>query len=653
MFKKLCGLIIIGVCILNIAQAQDPVYKKYTWSATPKIHELTEQEKEFNYIRLKQKVIFEYVYEASGELVVYETIHDIIHFNNEKGIEDMYKIYVPLGRVLEEMDLKARTITPDGKVISLNKSNIKKVDNLEDQGPFIIFAMEGIEKGGEIEFIYTNKKTPNIYFSWKLQDDKMKKDINVDIYSPDNLVFEAKGYNGFPEFVTDTVIEDKNHISSSIAVIDALNEEKYAFYEANKMRFDVQLTYNLGKTKTRLYSWESAGVDFYNTIFTFSKAEQKSVEKLMSKLDINKLNSEEAKIRALEVWIKSNIGLNEESDSNPIDKMLDVKYGNELSLEKFYVCAAQLLKIPVEAVLTSSRTKRRFDPTFPSYNSFQEYLLYFPSFGKFLSADNYSSRIGYPPPELAGNKGLFVKETVVGDLKTGVSKVKDITFTPVEFSSNNIDAKVSFADGTFLPTIIYSHSFMGYPAAYTQPAIPYMNDTQKAQFLDDMAKHPGKETIVKKVSAKGTDTKDILLNPLIIESTIETPQLIENAGNKILFKVGDLIGPQVELYQDKKRQLDGEILYAHSFGRKIEITIPNGYKIKNPEAVKIDKKYTVDGKDLSVFVSNYTMQGNTLIIDVFEDYKVLIYPKEQIEAWKAVINAAADFNKAVLIFEKL
>lgn len=653
MFKKIFYLVLISNLLVNMVNAQEPVYKKYTWSATPKIHELTEAEKEFNYIKLKQKIIFEYVYEESGELVMYETVHDIIHFNNEKGIEDMNKIYVSLSRVLEEMDLKARTIAPDGKVIMLNKSNIKKVDNLEDNGPFIIFAMEGIEKGGEIEFIYTNKKTPNIYFSWKLQDDKIKKDISIDIYSPDNLVFEAKSYNGFPEFTKDTAIENKNHILSSIASIEALNDEKYAFYESNKMRFDVQLTYNLGKTKTRLYSWESAGVDFYSSIFTFSKAEQKSVEKVISKLDIQKLNSEEAKIKALEVWIKANIGINEDAESNPVDKMLEIKYGNQLSLEKFYVCAAQQLQIPVEAVLTSSRAKRKFDPSFPSYNSFQEYLLYFPSIGKFLSADNYSSRLGFPPPELAGNKGLFVKETVVGDLKTGVSKVKDISFTPVEFSYNNIEAKVVFAEGTFLPTINYSHSFMGYPAAYTQPAIPYMNDTQKEQFLDEMAKHTGKETIVKKVSAKGNESKDVLVNPLIIESTIETPHLIENAGNKVLFKVGDLIGPQEELYQEKKRQLDGEILYAHSFGRKIEITIPDGYKIKNPDALKIEKKYTINGKDVSVFISGFTLQGNKLLIDVYEDYKVLVYPKEQMDQWKAVINAAADFNKVVLIFEKI
>jgi hypothetical protein len=634
--------------------AQDAVYKKHNWQASPKIHELSEQEKEFNYIKLKQKIIFEYMYESSGELVMYETVHDIIHFNNEKGIEEMNKIYISMAKVLEEMDLKARTITPDGKVIILNKSNVKTVDNLENNGPFTIIAMEGVEKGAEIEYVYTYKKSPSIYFAWNLQNDKIKKDIEVDIYSPENLIFEAKGFNGFPEFVKDTSKAiNKNHISSSIAKIEALNEETYAFYDSNKMRFDVQLTYNKGKSNTRLYSWESAGVDFYSSLFSFSKAEQKSVSKLISKLEIDKLNSEEAKIMALELWVKTNIGFNEQSESNPIDKMLELKYGNEFSLQKFYIAAAQALNIPIEAVLTCSRTKRKFDPSFASYNNFHDYLLYFTSIGKFLSAGNYSSRLGFPPPDLVGHKGLFIKETQVGDLKTGVSKIKDITFTPVKFSRNDIDAKVKFVEGTFLPVVEYEHSFLGYPAFYTQPAFPYLNDTQKQQYLDELSKHVGKETIVKKVSAKGTESKDVLVNPLIIESLIETPHLVENAGNKILFKVGELIGPQAELYQDKKRQLDGEIMYAHSFGRKLLITIPDGYKIKNLNDINIDKKYTVDGKDVSVFESKYSLQGNNLTIDVYEDYKILVYPKEKIDEWKAVINGAADFNKIVLIFEKI
>jgi len=648
--KTLLIAVLVGAANLS---AQDYVYKKYQWDPNPKIHQLTAEEKEGNYIILKQKMIFDYGYESSGDLVMYETIHQIIHFNNEKGIEEMNKIYVPYGKILEEMDLKARTITPSGKIIPLNKSSVKKVDNLENSGPYLIFAMEGIEKGGEIEYIYTNKKSPSIYSYWKLQDDNIKKDVAVDFYSPVNLVFEAKSYNGFPEFKSDTTIKEKNHIYSSIEKINALNDEKYSAYQAERMRFDLQLTYNTARSKTRMYSWESAGVDFYATLFNFSKQELKSIDKLISKLGLEKLKTDEAKIAALELWVKTNIGQKETNEDLTVDKILDVKYSDNLNLQKLYIGTAQQLKIPVESVLSCERMKRKFDSSFPSYNNLQEYLVYYPSIGKYLSATDYSSRLGFPPPEIAGTKGLFIKETVLGDIKTGVSKIKNIDFTNHAASHNNISAHVEFTPETYVPVVNFKQDFVGYPAYYIQPAIPYMNEAQKEQFLEDMAKFPGKETIVKSVKMSGNTNSDVLVNPLVIESVVETPQLLENAGSKLLFKVGDLIGPQEELYQDKKRQLDGEIMYAHSFGRTLEIKIPNGYKLKNPDAIKIDKKYMVEGKPVSQFTSTYTLEGDLLKITVYEDYQVLFYPKDKYEEWRSVINASADFNKVVLILEKI
>jgi hypothetical protein len=642
-------------CIFFIARllAQEPVYKKYTWDANPKIHELTSEEKESNYIKLKDKLVLDYVYETSGELVMYETVHEIIHLNNEKGVEEMNKIYVPYSKILEEMDLKARTITPDGKIIPLSKSSIKKVDNLENAGAYLIFAMEGVEKNGEIEYVYTNKKTPTLYSYYRIQNDKIKKNIAIDIYSPDNLIFEAKAYNGFPDFKKDTTLEKRNHIYAEVPQIEALEEEKYAAYDANRMRFDYQLTYNTGKNKTRLYSWEATGLDLYNTMFVFSKQETKAVEKLISKLDLEKQKKDEEKIAALELWMKTNIGTKQTEDENTIDKMLNLKYGSDFNIQRLYIAAAQQLKIPVEIVLTCDRMDRKFDAAFPSYNNLLDYLLYFPSIGKYLSAGNYSSRIGFPVPGLTGGKGLFIKETVVGDLKTGVSKIKTIENTPHTASHNNVIAKVEFASGTYVPTVNYKQEFTGYSAYYIQPSIPYMDETQRTQFLDDMAKLPGKECLVKSVKVSGDKTSEVLVKPLVIESTVETPHLIENAGNKLLFKVGELIGPQEELYKDQKRQLDGEITYTHSFGRTLEIKIPEGYKVKNPNDINIEKKYTADGKTLSTFTSNYTQEGNLLKINVYEDYETLFYPKEKYEEWRSVINASADFNKVVLIFEKI
>ncbi len=649
---KIVTLLFFIIVTLTHAQtATDFVYKKYTWDPNPKLHELTEKEKEGNYFVLKDKIILEQAYEASGQLIEYVTRHTIIHFNNEKGIEEMNKIYVSYTDILEEMDLKGRTITSDGKIIPLSKSSVKKVDNIENSGSFLIFAMEGIDKGGEIEYLYTNKKSASTFSSWLIQNDISKKKFSIDIYSPDNLTYEGKGYNGFPQFEKDTTIKGKNHIHASIDYIDALTEEKYSTYDANKMRFDYQLTYNTSKGKSRLYTWEYSGSELYNSLFNFEKAETKAIDKLISKLGLGSMKTDDQKILALEQFMKTNI--NHSGENISVNKLLDLKYGDATAIQRLYIGVNKALNIPFEVVITTDRTNRKFDSNFPSWNFLREYLLYYPGMDKYLSCTNYSSRIGFPPPELTNNKGLFIKETSLGDIKTGICKIKTIEPPTYTKSYNNITESVTFDPETFTPTVNAKHEYMGYSAFYIQPAILYMEANQKTELLDNLSKFAGKETIIKSNKFAGTDKTDILINPFIVESVIEVPHLIENAGNKYLFKVGILIGPQEELYQDKARQSDAEITYAHSFTRIIEIKIPQGYRIKNLDDIKIEKKYTVGGKALSSFISKFVLEGDFLKINIYEDYQAIIYPKENFEQFRSVINASADFNKVVLILEKI
>jgi hypothetical protein len=59
-----------------------------------------------------------------------------------------------------------------------------------------------------------------------------------------------------------------------------------------------------------------------------------------------------------------------------------------------------------------------------------------------------------------------------------------------------------------------------------------------------------------------------------------------------------------------------------------------------------------DGKEVIAFKSTYTYENNILKISNVEYYNVMNLPLEQYEAFKNVVNAAADFNKIVLVLEK-
>jgi len=124
-------------------------------------------------------------------------------------------------------------------------------------------------------------------------------------------------------------------------------------------------------------------------------------------------------------------------------------------------------------------------------------------------------------------------------------------------------------------------------------------------------------------------------------------------GDIYLFKVGMVIGPQSELYSEEKRVSDAENESNHGYTRVIVFEIPEGYKATNLEALNMNVAcIDSNGTRSAEFISSYKIEGNKITVTVEENYKKVIYPLAQFEDFRKVINAAADFNKIVVYFEK-
>ena len=129
-------------------------------------------------------------------------------------------------------------------------------------------------------------------------------------------------------------------------------------------------------------------------------------------------------------------------------------------------------------------------------------------------------------------------------------------------------------------------------------------------------------------------------------------ELIEQAGNKLLLKIGLAIGPQVEMYQEKPRQQPVYIEFGNVQERKIDFVIPDGYTIKNPDDIKLNQTFSENGELTMGFVSDYSIKGNLLSIHIMEQYRNVTYPLSQFDQYRKIINTSSDFNKVVLVLEK-
>ena len=86
--------------------------------------------------------------------------------------------------------------------------------------------------------------------------------------------------------------------------------------------------------------------------------------------------------------------------------------------------------------------------------------------------------------------------------------------------------------------------------------------------------------------------------------------------------------------------------------RIIEFTIPDGYTAKNLDDLTINEVYKDGESETMGFVSTYAIEGNKLKVTIKESYNRVFYPRQQYDHFKKVINAAADFNKVVLILSR-
>jgi hypothetical protein len=128
--------------------------------------------------------------------------------------------------------------------------------------------------------------------------------------------------------------------------------------------------------------------------------------------------------------------------------------------------------------------------------------------------------------------------------------------------------------------------------------------------------------------------------------------LVEKAGLNYSFDVGKVIGPQAEMYEDKQRMTDIENDNNHGYIRTLRVVVPEGYVVTNINDVVMDVFVERNATRTMQFKSSYVQEGNTYVITVHEFYNEIRVPKADYELFRKVINAAADFNKKHLVFEK-
>lgn len=644
-------LIIVLFLLPNLMFAQSDKLANYDWSKKIDTYSFSDDDLTKDEVIIFEKMSVEFS-STENSLKKFELVHSLKRLNSDLSIEENNKYYIPMGEDTKTLKLKARVIKPNGEMKEVSEKDIQQAKDEDGNVKYNYFAFEGIEKGSYIEFLHLAEYYPEMTgTSITVQGYYPKRKVDVELLYPSFLEFQLLSMNGLDEFKKDESDTSVTRMYLSVNDMPGLEDEDWAAYEANLKKVYYKLSKNLSRNKGNFYTYTEVSKIIHSDMFApLTKKEAKLVSAFIDK-NTKGADTNLDKVRMIENAMKKTIPTIEgrfENDDN-IEYILTKNITNEKGQTKLMLNFLRELNIPFELVMTSDRTKESFSEEFQGYNFLHDYLIYIKEFDKYFSA-NFTSRLGYPPYEYTFNKGLFISEVKLNDYATAVGKVKYIKGIDFKESIDEINTIANFNSDLTACTVELTRINTGYKAQSYQAIIDFLDEEQKKEMKEDFLKYLDPDGTIENMVFENDHSDDFGIKPFIGKATVNSPTFLERAGDKILLKAGALIGPQAQMYNEKPRVQPVDSYYTRGYNRQITINLPENYSVKNLDDLKFSCK--PDSKNNSLgFESSYVIQGNQIIVTVKEWYNTVFFSVEEYPMYEKTMNAAADFNKVVLVLQ--
>ena len=585
---------------------------------------------------------------SSEDVFIYDTHHLKTKINNINN-SSQNDIIISKINIIEITDIRAKIISRES-IINYDFDEIKKmINNSESDENYNYYNIPNIKEGDIVEVMYTVKKDFNFNGN-KIIEQSYPILLSKFVLIENDFKSNIKIYNSNNSFVSNIIYDGKKSKQIVFNNLAATANEQYSTSIANKIKISYQCYENRDNISQKEY-WENL-VQNVRQLF-FPEFTSKKTRSILNEIKNNyiKIPSSEIGIAtAIDEYIKNNFIITDEDDSkfSDIEYILENRISNDFSIIQVYSNLFKEANIEYEVAITCNRYFLKFDPELFDPNQLREFLIYLPDQEKFISPNRFEYRISEAPEDLLGNYGIFIDKNLD-------YYFSEITQFEEDFSQINKSIEIDVPKSLNKIKINETRSFSGYWAIVNRNYI-YLSDNEKTDFLIDFFTINGLDN--KKVNKYDIRNFDIsnnaYNNPLIINSTITTSDLIEKKNGFAIFKIGKVIGLQSNLFEEEKRINPIEISFPNSYNYIIEVNIPKGYRISDLSELNKSEEYiSVNGNSSAKFISDAKIKGNKLTISIKEYYKELKYNKKRYQEFRKVINAAAKFYESSLLLEKI
>jgi hypothetical protein len=687
--KKLTSFIILFSVVALTVSAQKKLYLQQhprwiEWADTPLIHPVPPEHASQPAVMLINDIGIDYRVEG-GYIVKHSSRHSLIKVLDARGVNTYSTITIPLNFGTKVSLVKARTISPSGKIHVIDKKRIL-IGYGENDNYVIVIPTEGVEVNSEIEYLVKEINPCDyfgkMYFQYSIPVAKTRFTISY----RKNMVVEGKSYNNLPE-IKPEYVNNRNRYLLEIDNIPALLPEENSYYNLRRMAFEYRVSYYLNENneKIKLNTWNNFARTRFDKYYKLSEKERRAANKYLSDLGVQANGDEVTNIRKIEQGIKKHIALYDRVDyeerkevmahqtirsmsinaagyDNPkdvLDTIITKKSASEFGYIKLFSACLTQAGVTHEIGWAWDKTKFTFDPKFESWLGLGDHpVIYFPHQKKFLSPINRAIRYPIVTKDIIGSKGLFITIPTKGEVTGTLYKTRRITPLTAQETKHNISAVVSL-NKSMDAKVDISHEWYGYQSVGIRSHLPFVRNENMKKYAGEILELTSNYNNIVSYSFSGEDHNYYYTNtPLTLYASVNVPTLVNKAGNRYLIKAGKLVGKQDNLYPEKKRLLPVDINYPKSYNYTITIDIPKGYKILNPEDIRMSADYLNGELDQVIgFASDYKLikdnkNGDKLVITVSESYSQLHFPVFEFERYRQVYNTAADFSNLTLVLGK-
>ena len=584
----------------------------------------------------------------SDEVYIYETHHMKTKIN--KITDDSNNdIFISKINVSEIVDVKSKIINDDTTATYGFEEMKKMIDKSTSSENYNYYKIPGIKEQDIVEVIYTVKRDFNFNGN-KIIEESYPILSSKFILIENDFKSNIKIYNSFNSFVEDTLIDGKKSKIINFKNLDATSNEQYSTPIANKIKVSYQCYENREDVSQTEY-WNNL-VQNLRELFFPSSINPIAID-LFNKIQKNNISIPENEIsisNKIDEYIKNNFIISDDDDPNlnEISYIFDNKISNDFSIIQVYTNLLKAAKVDYEVAISCNRYFLKFDPELFDPNQLREFVIYLPKSEKYISPNRIEYRVSEAPDDLLGNYGVFIDKNL------------DYYFSEITQSDKNF-SEIKKKIEIYIPKnlkklkIKENRSFSGYWAIMNRNYVS-LSENEETDFLIDYFTINGLNN--KKVTNYNIKNFDIsnnsYNNPLIINSTITTTELVEEVDGLVYLKVGKVIGLQSNLFDDNKRINEIEINFPNSYEYQIEVEIPKGYRVLDYSELNKAKEFlSVDGSISAKFNSKATLNNNKINIVINEFYKNLRYDKGRYQEFREVINAAAKFYESTVILEEI